>query len=110
VQAHVCAAKAGVDMLVKTLALEWSRAGVRVNAVWPGAVDETEGIARLAPTDADKQRLMEKLPMGSLATADDIAETVLFICSESARYMTGSIVVCDGGMSLVGMNALLPGF
>jgi NAD(P)-dependent dehydrogenase (short-subunit alcohol dehydrogenase family) len=50
-QAHVCAAKAGVDMLTRVLAIEWGGAGVRVNSVVPGPIEGTEGMARLAPTE-----------------------------------------------------------
>src|SRR5438552_9474126 len=50
-QSHVCAGKAGVDILMKTLAIEWGSAGVRVNVVTPGPVDDTEGVRRLAPTE-----------------------------------------------------------
>lgn len=106
-QAHVCAAKAGVDMLARTLALEWGGAGVRVNALWPGAVAGTEGMERLTPDEEQRERLAQKLPLGRFATGEDIAETALFLSSPSAAYITGSVVVCDGGLSLVGMNALM---
>lgn len=108
-QVHVCAAKAVVDMMTKALALEWGPLGVRVNAIWPGAVDGTEGMARLAGSDEDRARLTAALPLGRFASFDDIAETALFMCSPGASYMTGSIVVVDGGMSLVGFAALMPG-
>src|SRR6185369_8648310 len=62
-QAHVCAAKAGVDMLTKTLALEWGPEGVRVNSIAPGAVDDTEGMRRLAPTDQIKRQLTQAIPL-----------------------------------------------
>jgi NAD(P)-dependent dehydrogenase (short-subunit alcohol dehydrogenase family) len=106
-QAHVCAAKAGIDMLVKTLALEWGGAGVTVNSIWPGAVADTEGMARLAPTDADRERLEKRLPLQRFATAAEIAEMALFLVSTSGAYATGATFVLDGGMTLIGMNALL---
>lgn len=105
-QAHVCAAKAGVDMLVRTLALEWGGAGVRVNAIWPGAVDGTEGMDRLAPDVERREDMAARIPLGGFADVSDIAEMALFLCSSSARYVTGSVFVCDGGLSLIGMNAL----
>lgn len=106
-QAHVCAAKAGVDMLTKTLALEWGGAGVRVNAIWPGAVEGTEGMERLAPTEEAKKSVAERLPVQRLARPADIAEMALFLCTPGAAYVTGSIIVVDGGMSLVGMGQLV---
>jgi NAD(P)-dependent dehydrogenase (short-subunit alcohol dehydrogenase family) len=106
-QAHVCAAKAGVDMITKTLAIEWGPLGVRVNSIWPGAVEGTEGMDRLAPSEESRKTLAERLPLQRFAQTDDIAEMALFLCSPGAAYVTGSVIVVDGGMSLVGMGALL---
>jgi NAD(P)-dependent dehydrogenase (short-subunit alcohol dehydrogenase family) len=99
-QAHVCAAKAGVDMLTKTLALEWGPAGVRVNSVTPGAVDDTEGMRRLAPVPEMREAVLSRIALGRLAAKDDIADLCLFLASDAAAYITGAILVCDGGLSL----------
>ncbi len=101
-QAHVCAAKAGVDQLSRTLALEWGREGVRVNVVTPGPVDDTEGMRRLAPTEEIRNGLMRAIPMGRFASKDEIADLALFLCSDAAAYITGAVFVCDGGSSLLG--------
>ena len=98
-QAHVCAAKAGVDMLTRTLALEWSPLGVRVNGVMPGAVADTEGMDRLAPAGPVRDALTGALPLRRLASKDDIADTVIFLCSDAASYITGAIIPCDGGLT-----------
>ena len=105
-QAHVCAAKAGVDMLTKTLAIEWGGAGVRVNALTPGPVDDTEGMRRLAPTEEARQLTASAVPLGRLATKEELADVALFLCSEAARYVTGAVMVCDGGQSLLGSGTL----
>ncbi|MEZ4366158.1 MAG: SDR family oxidoreductase [Kofleriaceae bacterium] len=107
-QAHVCAAKAGVDMLTKTLAIEWGGAGVRVNAITPGPVDGTEGMRRLAPTDAARAKAERGIPLGRFAQGREIADVAMFLCSPAAAYVTGSIVVCDGGWSLLGSGSLAP--
>jgi len=96
-QAHVCAAKAGVNMLVKCLAMEWSAGGIRVNAISPGPIQGTEGVARLAPTDADRQAWASRLAIRRLGTAEELANVAAFLCTEQASYMTGAIVDCDGG-------------
>jgi NAD(P)-dependent dehydrogenase (short-subunit alcohol dehydrogenase family) len=106
-QAHVCAAKAGVDLLSKTLALEWAGAGVRVNVIAPGPVDDTEGMRRLAPTAEIRRKAMDSVPLARFATKDDIADLALFLCSEGASYITGAICVCDGGSSLLGARNFL---
>jgi NAD(P)-dependent dehydrogenase (short-subunit alcohol dehydrogenase family) len=106
-QAHVCAAKAGVDMLTRTLAVEWGGAGVRVNALTPGPVDDTEGMKRLAPTDAAREKVRAGVPLGRFADKEEIADVALFLCSPAARYMTGAVVVCDGGQSLLGSGLLV---
>jgi len=101
-QAHVCAGKAGIDILSKVLAVEWGAFGVRVNVITPGPVDDTEGMRRLAPTEDARAKVTAKVPLRRLATKDEIADLALFLSSEAAAYITGAIIVCDGGQSLSG--------
>jgi NAD(P)-dependent dehydrogenase (short-subunit alcohol dehydrogenase family) len=101
-QAHVCAAKAGIDMLSKTLAIEWGPSGVRLNCIAPGPVGDTEGMRRLTPTEEHRRVLTEAIPLRRFATRDEIADLALFLCSEAAGYIIGAVFVCDGGQSLVG--------
>ena len=96
-QAHVCAAKAGVDMLTRTLALEWGRDGIRVNAIIPGPIDGTEGMARLAPTPEAKRACAESVPLGRMGVPADIAKAALFLGSDLASFITGAIIPVDGG-------------
>jgi NAD(P)-dependent dehydrogenase (short-subunit alcohol dehydrogenase family) len=100
-QSHVCAGKAGVDILIKTLAIEWGP-NVRLNIVTPGPVADTEGMRRLSPTEEIKQRLTHSIPLKRFATKDEIADLALFLCSDAAQYITGAVFVCDGGSSLGG--------
>ena len=104
-QSHVCAAKAGVDMLTKCLAIEWGPEGVRVNSIAPGAVDDTEGMNRLAPTPEIKKQFTRSIPLKRFATKDEIADLALFLSSDAAQFITGAVVVCDGGQSLAGFGA-----
>lgn len=101
-QAHVCAAKAGVDMLTRSLAIEWGPAGVRVNSISPGPIAETEGMERLTPDDASRERLKNALPLQRYGQKEDIAHLALFLCTPAASFITGAVLACDGGMSLVG--------
>ena len=99
-QVHVCAAKAGVDMVTRTLALEWGPMGVRVNSIAPGAVDDTEGMRRLAPTDEARQYITSMSPLKRFAEKGELADLALFLCSDAAQFITGTVMVCDGGQSL----------
>ena len=99
-QVHVCAAKAGVDMITRTLAIEWGPMGVRVNSIAPGAVDDTEGMRRLAPTDDARNYITNMIPLRRFAEKGELADLALFLCSDSARFITGAVIVCDGGQSL----------
>ena len=107
-QAHVCAAKAGVDLLTKTIALEWGRDGVRANIITPGPIDDTEGMRRLAPTPEARQAAIAGVPLGRMGTKDDIANLALFLCSEAASFITGGVFQCDGGQGMTGPRNLNP--
>ena len=107
-QAHVCAAKAGVDMLIKTLALEWGSAGVRVMSIWPGPIEGTEGMERLAADPAVKAKIISALPLGRYGTKDEVAQLAVFLASPAAQYITGSVHCVDGGTSLVGGSLFTP--
>jgi NAD(P)-dependent dehydrogenase (short-subunit alcohol dehydrogenase family) len=101
-QAHVCAAKAGVELLTKTLALEWGPVGIRANCITPGPTDDTEGMRRLAPTADARQRCIDAVPLRRLGSKDELADLALFLCTEAASYMTGGVYLCDGGTSMRG--------
>jgi NAD(P)-dependent dehydrogenase (short-subunit alcohol dehydrogenase family) len=96
-QAHVCAAKAGVERLTQVLALEWGPEGIRANTINPGPIDGTEGMARLAPTEELRAAAIASVPLRRMGTRDDIANMALFLCSEAASYVNGAVMVCDGG-------------
>ncbi|KAB7742064.1 SDR family oxidoreductase [Parvibaculum sedimenti] len=99
-QAHVCAAKAGINMLTKCLAMEWGPAGVRVNAISPGPIADTEGMARLAPTPEAEAHVKARLPLRDYGTKTDIADMAMFLSTDNAKYITGSIIDVDGGTKL----------
>lgn len=101
-QVHVCAAKAGVDMVTRCLAIEWGPEGLRVNGVVPGPIDGTEGMARLAPTAAARAAVEASVPMRRFGTARDVADACLYLGSPAAAYVSGTILAADGGWSLRG--------
>lgn len=104
-QAHACSAKAGVNMLVQVLALEWGSRGVRVNGISPGYVADTVGGDLLAAGQAE--RVKQALPVGRFASVDEMADFALVLVSPACRYMTGQVVALDGGVSLLGGGALM---
>jgi len=101
-QIHVCAAKAGVDMLTRVLAMEWGEFGIRVNSIIPGPIDETEGMRRLAPTAAARRAVTDTVPLGRMGTVQDIADAALWLASPLASYISGAVIPVDGGWSLGG--------
>ena len=103
-QAHVCAAKAGVDMLTRVLAIEWGGQGIRVNSVIPGPIADTEGMARLAPSEEARQKVARVVPLKRLGTKQDVAQLVLFLCSPLASYITAAVVPVDGGWTSHGAS------
>ncbi|HEY2962842.1 MAG TPA: SDR family oxidoreductase [Pyrinomonadaceae bacterium] len=95
-QLHVSAAKAGVDALTRNLAVEWGRHGIRVNAIAPGPIEDTEGMKRLVPEPV-KERLRKNVPLGRFGRIADIERAAVFICSEAASFINGTVLVVDGG-------------
>jgi NAD(P)-dependent dehydrogenase (short-subunit alcohol dehydrogenase family) len=101
-QAHVGAAKAGVDMLMRDLAVDWGRHGIRANSIAPGPIAGTEGMNRLAPGEAIQQKLARAVPLQRLGSVDDIGQVAVFLASPLASYVTGTVLVADGGQNLLG--------
>jgi 2,4-dienoyl-CoA reductase [(3E)-enoyl-CoA-producing], peroxisomal len=95
-QLHVSAAKAGVDALTRNLAVEWGRDGIRVNAVAPGPIEDTEGMQRLVPEPV-KEKLRQRVPLGRFGLIKDIEAAAVFLCSDAASYINGAVLVVDGG-------------
>ncbi|MFM0069206.1 SDR family NAD(P)-dependent oxidoreductase [Paraburkholderia aspalathi] len=91
------AAKAGVFSLTQTAAVEYARDAIRVNVVCPGGID-TKGL-RGGMTAQSIERLMDRVPQKRLGVALEVAETVLWLCSDRASYVTGAVVAIDGGQS-----------
>lgn len=92
-----CVSKAGVNMLTKVMAIEWASQGVRVNAIAPGYV-ETEMVKGLAAKGVlDRERLARRTPMGRLGLPEEVAEAAVFLASDAAAFVTGSVLTVDGG-------------
>jgi 2,4-dienoyl-CoA reductase [(3E)-enoyl-CoA-producing], peroxisomal len=98
-QLHVSAAKAGVDALTRNLAVEWGRYGIRVNGIAPGPIEDTEGMQRLVPEPV-KERLKKNIPLGRFGRIADIEKAAVFLCSDAASYINGTVLVVDGGQWL----------
>lgn len=93
-----CASKGGVVQLTRTAAIEYAEIGVRVNAVCPGAI-KTEMIDRITHKDPAAEKQFGALhPMGRMGTAQEIADTVVFLCSPQASFITGQTLAVDGGL------------
>jgi peroxisomal 2,4-dienoyl-CoA reductase len=95
-QLHVSAAKAGVDALTRNLAVEWGRHGIRVNAIAPGPIADTEGMKRLVPAPM-MEKLKTMVPLGRFGLIADIERAAVFICSDAASFVNGVVLVVDGG-------------
>jgi NAD(P)-dependent dehydrogenase (short-subunit alcohol dehydrogenase family) len=104
-QSHVCAAKAGVDMLTRTLALEWGPYGIRINSISPGPIAGTEGMRRLAPNEAIAGQYKKSVPLQRFGSVDEIGQAAMFLSSDTAQYISGVVLPVDGGWSVAGASA-----
>ena len=91
--------KAGIEMMTKTMALELAKDNIRANIVAPGAIDTDMNI-ELRTNKAELQSVVERIPLGRVASADEVANVVEFLASDKASYVTGASYFVDGGMTL----------
>lgn len=97
---HSAAAKAGVCSMTRTLAAEWGRYGIRVNALAPGVVNTAGASEKLFATDEVRAAIAARVPLRRLGTPEEVAHAAAFLLSDDAAYVTGSVLVADGGLWL----------
>ncbi|XP_051542618.1 peroxisomal 2,4-dienoyl-CoA reductase [(3E)-enoyl-CoA-producing]-like [Myxocyprinus asiaticus] len=103
-QVHAGSAKAANDAMTRHLAVEWGPSGVRVNTVAPGPISGTEGYSRLGGTHAETAGAFRSIPLQRAGNKTEMAHSVLFLASRAASYVTGSLLVADGGAWLTSAN------
>lgn len=101
-RASYCAAKAGIEGLTKTLAVEWAKHGIRVNAIAPGYI-RTLPVGRLIERGIiPEDRLRARIPLDRLGRPEEIASAIHFLASPDASYLTGHTLTVDGGLTVSG--------
>lgn len=96
---HSCAAKAGVLAMTRTLAVEWARYNIHVNAVAPGAFPTEGASSRLMLAPGAAERARQRIPVGRVGRHEELANLVAFLCSDYADYINGESVTIDGGVT-----------
>lgn len=103
-QVHAGSAKAANDAMTKHLAVEWGPSGVRVNTLAPGPISGTEGFRRLGGPRAENLGAFQSIPLQRAGNKTEMAHSVLFLASRASSYVTGAILVADGGSWLTSAN------
>lgn len=93
-------AKAGVETLTKSLAVEWAKYGIRVNAIAPGPIPTEGAFKRLIPVDRLVSAGLERIPMKRFGSPAELADLAVFLTSELSSYITGQVIHMDGGFGL----------
>ena len=99
--AHSVSARAGVEAMTRTLAVEWAAKGIRINSIAPGFV-ASQGITRYPGGLELIQQMQSRVPLKRLATCEEIAWAVAWLASPAGAYVTGQVIPIDGGKSLWG--------
>lgn len=99
---HSASAKAGVLAMTRSLAVEWARHGLRVNAIAPGPFESDGARANLWPDEETKRAIEAQIPLGRFATAGEVAAQCLWLLSPASEYVNGECLVVDGGASVGG--------
>lgn len=99
--AHAGSAKAGVQTLMRTLAVEWGGHGIRANIVSPGPIAGTEGVERLFIAQGKGDETIEKIPLQAFGEGNDIANAVVYLASDAGKYISGAELAVDGGAQWV---------
>lgn len=102
---HYCSSKAAVEMFTRVLAMELAPSHIRVNCIAPGLIDVRTADNPAPISEEYRRELLKTIPLGYAGAPRDIGDVAVFLASDAARYMTGSIVNVDGG-SLAGRNQL----
>jgi 2-deoxy-D-gluconate 3-dehydrogenase len=97
--AYYSAAKAAVISLTKTVALEWAEHGIRVNAIAPGWIDTPMNAPEREDPEAER-KILSQIPMGRWGRPEEIAAAAVFLCSSAASFITGEVLVVDGGQTI----------
>jgi NAD(P)-dependent dehydrogenase (short-subunit alcohol dehydrogenase family) len=93
------ASKHGIIGLTKTAALEYAQNGIRINAVCPGAVDTPFRRQLLGKKQRSEKETKQRYPLGRIGKPEEVAETVVWLCSDASSFITGSVIVIDGGLT-----------
>jgi NAD(P)-dependent dehydrogenase (short-subunit alcohol dehydrogenase family) len=104
-RASYCAAKSGIDGLVRSLATEWGPDGIRVNAVAPGTISTEMQQAMVASGRASLERYLDRIPMKRVGRPEEIADAVCYLASPRASYISGVVLAVDGGWAGGGLPA-----
>jgi NAD(P)-dependent dehydrogenase (short-subunit alcohol dehydrogenase family) len=95
-------AKAGVQALTRSLAVEWGNRGIRMNAIAPGPIPTEGAFSRLLPRPELEEAAKKRIPLGRFGTTDEFANLAAFLLSEGSGYINGDVVTMDGGEWLQG--------
>jgi 3-oxoacyl-[acyl-carrier protein] reductase len=99
--AHYAAAKAGVTGLIRSLAVEFAKSGIRANAIAPGSIETAQTLSEVDSLGAaGLKRAAGFIPMGRVGQPEDVADVIVFLASPAARYITGQTILVDGGLHL----------